>query len=105
MKRYIFIMLFAASSAVYGSEWAHNAIDLTHKYGDGSGVKVGITRHSQIPTRWMDQGAIQALPIFRVSTRLQSGQVEVIFKNPTYIGKHCGCSGGSFFIAFGVPFH
>ena len=35
-------MLFAASSAVYGSEWAHNAIDLTHKYGDGSGVKVGI---------------------------------------------------------------
>ena len=42
MKRYILIMLFAESSAVYGSEWAHNAIDLTHKYGDGSGVKVGI---------------------------------------------------------------
>ena len=42
MKRYILVMLFAASSAVYGSEWAHNAIDLTHKYGDGSGVKVGI---------------------------------------------------------------
>ena len=47
MKRYIFIMLFAAycgvtASAVYGSDWAHNAIDLTHKYGDGSGVKVGI---------------------------------------------------------------
>ena len=47
MKRYIFIMLFAAycgvtASAVYGSDWAHNAIDLTHKYGDGSGVKVGV---------------------------------------------------------------
>ena len=42
MKRYILVMLFAASSAVYGSEWAHNAIDLTHEYGDGSGVKVGI---------------------------------------------------------------
>ena len=42
MKRYILIMLFAASSAVYGSEWAHNAIDLTNKYGDGSGVKVRI---------------------------------------------------------------
>ena len=42
MKRYILVMLFAASSAVYGSDWAHNAIDLTHKYGDGSGVKVGI---------------------------------------------------------------
>ena len=42
MKRYILIMLFAASSAVYGSEWAHNAINLTHEYGDGSGVSVGI---------------------------------------------------------------
>ena len=35
-------MLFAASSAVYGSDWAHNAINLTHEYGDGSGVKVGV---------------------------------------------------------------
>jgi len=42
MKKYIFVMLFTAASAVYGSEWAHNAIDLTHKYGDGSGVKVGV---------------------------------------------------------------
>jgi len=48
---------------------------------NSSGVKVGITRGSQIPTRWMDQGAIEALPIFRVSNRLQSGLIEVIFKN------------------------
>lgn len=40
-------------------------------------IKVGITRHSQLPTRWIDQGANQALPIFKVSTRLQSGQVEI----------------------------
>jgi hypothetical protein len=46
-----------------------------------SGLKVGITRGSQIPTRWMDQGATQALPIFRVPTRLISGLVEVICKN------------------------
>ena len=39
-------------------------------------VKVGITRHTQIPTRWIDQGANQALKIFKVSTRLQSGLVE-----------------------------
>ena len=44
-----------------------------------SGVKVGITRGSQVPTRWMDQGATQAQPIFRVSTRLQSGEVETTF--------------------------
>ena len=48
---------------------------------NSTGVKVGITRGTQIPTRWMDQGAIQALPIFKVSNRLQSGMVEVMFKN------------------------
>jgi hypothetical protein len=45
-----------------------------------SGLKVGITRGTQIPTRWMDQGATQALPIFRVANRLLSGLVEVICK-------------------------
>lgn len=43
-----------------------------------SGLKVGITRKTQIPTRWIDQGAIEALPIFEVSTRRVSGFVEVI---------------------------
>ncbi len=47
---------------------------------NSSGIKVGITRGSQIPTRWMDQGATQALPIIRVANRLQSGLVEVIIK-------------------------
>jgi len=47
---------------------------------NSSGLKVGITRYTQIPTRWIDQGATQALPIFRVKTRLQSGQLEVILK-------------------------
>ena len=42
-----------------------------------SGLKVGITRETQVPTRWMDQGATQALPIFRVKTRQLSGLVEV----------------------------
>lgn len=48
---------------------------------NSSGIKVGITRVNQIPTRWIDQGAVQALPIFRVKTRYQSGLVEVIFKS------------------------
>jgi len=42
-----------------------------------SALKVGITRQSQVPTRWMDQGATEALPIFRVATRHISGLVEV----------------------------
>ncbi len=47
---------------------------------NSSGIKVGITRASQIPTRWIDQGAIQALPVFRVRTRQQSGFLEMLFK-------------------------
>lgn len=47
---------------------------------NSSGLKVGITRATQIPTRWIDQGAIQALPIVRVRSRLQSGALEVIFR-------------------------
>lgn len=42
-----------------------------------SGAKVGITRKTQLPTRWIDQGAVAALPIFEVSTRAISGQIEV----------------------------
>jgi hypothetical protein len=42
-----------------------------------SGLKVGITRGTQVPTRWIDQGATQALPLFRVDSRLHSGLLEV----------------------------
>ena len=47
---------------------------------NSSNVKVGVTRKTQVPTRWIDQGAAQALPIYRVKTRYQSGLVEVAFK-------------------------
>ncbi len=47
---------------------------------NSSGLKVGITRATQVPTRWIDQGATQALAIMRVRNRLQSGTLEVMFK-------------------------
>ena len=47
---------------------------------NASGLKVGITRGNQIPTRWLDQGAVQALPVMLVQTRHHAGLVEVIFK-------------------------
>ena len=47
---------------------------------NSSGIKVGITRGTQIPTRWIDQGAAQALPVFQVANRLQSGLLEVVLK-------------------------
>lgn len=64
-------------------EWgeSHCMIDHIVYLANSSGVKVGITRGTQVPTRWIDQGAVSALPIFRVSTRLQSGLVETLYKN------------------------
>ena len=47
---------------------------------NSSGIKVGITRRSQVPTRWIDQGASQALPILRAGTRYLSGLLEVALK-------------------------
>lgn len=47
---------------------------------NSSGLKVGITRQRQIPTRWMDQGAVQALPIVHVQSRYQAGMLEVMLK-------------------------
>ncbi len=47
---------------------------------NSSGVKVGITRKSNIPSRWIDQGAVSALPILEVDARLKSGQIEVALK-------------------------
>lgn len=62
-------------------EWgeAHCMIDHYVYLANTSGIKVGITRGTQVPTRWMDQGATQARPVFRVSSRLYSGLVETAF--------------------------
>ena len=63
-------------------EWAlQHCFQLHFVYlANSSGVKVGITRHSQVPTRWLDQGAEQALPIYQVANRLISGLVETALK-------------------------
>lgn len=45
-----------------------------------SGVKVGVTRQSQIPTRWIDQGAIAAIPIAKTPNRYTAGLIEVALK-------------------------
>lgn len=59
-------------------EWGetHCMIDHFVYLANSSGVKVGITRGTQVPTRWIDQGAVQAVPIFRVQTRRQAGFIE-----------------------------
>lgn len=61
-------------------EWGESNCNIDHVVylANTSGVKVGITRGTQVPTRWIDQGATQARPIARVSTRYQSGLLEVL---------------------------
>ncbi|MCT4642998.1 MAG: DUF2797 domain-containing protein [Bacteriovoracaceae bacterium] len=44
---------------------------------NSSSLKVGITRRTQIPTRWMDQGASFALALCEVKDRKTSGLVEI----------------------------
>ena len=60
-------------------EWGEENCMIPHYVylANTTAIKVGITRHTQIPTRWIDQGATQALPIFKVATRHQSGLLEV----------------------------
>ncbi len=63
-------------------EWGERNCMIPHYVylANSSGVKVGITRTSQVPTRWIDQGASQALPILKVQTRRQSGLLEMALK-------------------------
>jgi len=46
-----------------------------------SGVKVGVTRKTQIPTRWIDQGAIKALILAETPYRQAAGLIEVALKS------------------------
>ncbi len=46
-----------------------------------SGIKVGVTRSQQVPTRWIDQGASQAIRLAEVPYRQLAGEIEVFFKD------------------------
>ncbi len=46
-----------------------------------SGIKVGVTRHTQVPTRWIDQGASQAIKLAETPNRYLAGMIEVGLKN------------------------
>ncbi len=60
-------------------EWGQSHCMMPHivYLANASGIKVGITRKTNVPTRWIDQGAITALPLYEVPTRRVSGFVEV----------------------------
>lgn len=64
-------------------QWAkeHCFIDHVIYLANTSKPKIGITRHTQVPTRWIDQGASFALPILTVKDRYQSGLIEKEFSS------------------------
>lgn len=63
-------------------EWGETHCMVPHivYLANSSGLKVGITRKTQVPTRWIDQGAIAAIPMLEVATRRLAGLVEVLCK-------------------------
>lgn len=64
-------------------DWGLNNCMIPHYVylANSSGLKVGITRSSQIPVRFIDQGATEALPIMKVGTRYLSGVFEKLFSS------------------------
>ncbi|MEO8590119.1 MAG: DUF2797 domain-containing protein [Flavobacteriales bacterium] len=63
-------------------EWerAYHATDHVVYLSQTGGVKVGVTRSTQVPVRWIDQGAVAALIIARVPYRQLAGLIEVDLK-------------------------
>lgn len=47
---------------------------------NSSNVKVGVTRKTQVPTRWIDQGAHEAIEIVEAPNRYLAGVTEVALK-------------------------
>lgn len=63
-------------------EWAkkHDLIDHIVYLSFTSELKVGVTRHTQIPTRWIDQGAAEAIQLAKTPNRHIAGVIEVFLK-------------------------
>ncbi|PLX22561.1 MAG: hypothetical protein C0599_06040 [Salinivirgaceae bacterium] len=63
-------------------EWSkkHDLIEHVVYLALSGGLKVGVTRHTQVPTRWIDQGAHSAIELARTPHRNLAGQVEVELK-------------------------
>lgn len=48
---------------------------------NSGGLKVGVTRAAQMPTRWIDQGASAAIVLAQTNNRFEAGAIEVALKN------------------------
>lgn len=64
-------------------EWAqkHDLIDHYVYLAVTDALKVGVTRHHQVPTRWIDQGASYAIKLAKTPNRHIAGVIESFLKN------------------------
>jgi len=69
--------------ALRDKEWEErNHLQPHHVYlAQGGGIKVGVTRKTQVPSRWIDQGAVKALIIAETPYRQAAGLIEVALKD------------------------
>ena len=70
----------------WGDEFCYQPHYVYLSYTDK--FKVGITRHTQIPTRWIDQGATAATFIAKVTSRHQAGVIENTLKEILHDKSH-----------------
>lgn len=64
-------------------DWArqHDLIDHFVYLAISGELKVGVTRNHQVPTRWIDQGASEAIILAKTPNRHIAGVIEVYLKN------------------------
>jgi len=69
-----------ANGTCRDEEWGRTHCFIEHilYLARSSAIKVGITRNTQVPTRWMDQGANEAVIIGRFRDRKTVGEAEVL---------------------------
>ncbi len=65
----------------YEWEMAHHMQPHYVYLSNTSGLKVGVTRTTQVPTRWIDQGASQAIVLAETSYRQAAGLIEIALKD------------------------
>lgn len=64
-------------------EWEEKNHNTPHSVylSNTTGIKVGVTRNTQIPSRWIDQGATEALVLAETPNRYLAGCIEVALKS------------------------
>ena len=109
MKKFVFIMMLLVPFGAQSSDWAHDAVNLTHEHGDGSGVKVGVLDQLALCTHQELAGHCQAWRPVSYDN-LQAGDhgthvssiIAGINKAPGWMAHDGGVAPGATILSYGV---